>query len=116
MFKVPEKYRITTGPFGSSKRDGNNGFFLIKDRKIDLFVIASDGEGWEHVSVSIITKTPTWEQMVLVKNLFWSEEDLVIQIHPPKTKYINCHEHCLHLWRPVNEIVPSPPTYLIGPA
>lgn len=95
MFKVPEKFRIRSGAMGSDESYGNNGAFAIDDKHI----IASDGEGWEHVSVSLSNRTPNWDEMVFIKNMFWDENDLVIQFHPPKSEYINNHPFCLHLWR-----------------
>jgi hypothetical protein len=119
MFHVPEQYRFTQrGHFmRSTYKDGNNGAFLIpmSDGSV-LRIIASDGEGWEHVSVSIegAQHCPFWEQMCFVKNLFWDEEDCVVQFHPPKSEYINCHKYCLHLWRPTAVSVPTPYKYLVG--
>ena len=54
-FLVPEKYRVKTGPVASTAQDGNNGAFVIKSIKLKtpLYCIASDGFGWEHVSVSV---------------------------------------------------------------
>lgn len=95
MFKVPERYRVTTGPLPSNKSAGNNGLFFIGG----LRVIASDGLGWEHVSVSRAKRTPSWDDMCRVKSLFWGEDDLVVQFHPPKSEYVNNHPYCLHLWR-----------------
>ena len=103
MFKVPEENRLTTGIMGSDKSYGRNGVFII-DRKVKRFqCIASDEEGWEHVSVTVyigfIDRTPTWDEMCFIKDIFWSESDLVVQLHPPKSNYINKHEYVLHLWR-----------------
>ena len=106
-FHVPEKYRLKAGVNGLYESDasfGNNGLFVIKSTKLKspLTVIASDGAGWEHVSVSLKHRTPTWEEMCLVKSLFWDQEDAVIQIHPPSSEYVNNHEFTLHLWRRLN--------------
>ena len=111
MFRVPEKFRIKTGPLGSTKAYGNNGAFQLT---VDLFAIASDGEGWEHVSVSRKDRTPTWEEMCTVKNLFWEDEDVVIQFHPAKSQYINNHPYCLHLWRRADAQYDLPPSCLVG--
>jgi hypothetical protein len=70
--------------------------------------------GWEHVSVSKKTYTPTWDEMCYVKSLFWDEEDTVIQYHPAKSQYVNNHPYCLHLWRPTKERVPVPDPILVG--
>ena len=81
----------------------------------DLRVIFSDGEGWEHVSVSTPTRTPNWAEMCFVKSLFWDDDDTVIQFHPPKSEYVNNHAFCLHLWRPNNgAVIPLPPSILVG--
>ena len=93
-----EKYRQTTGIMASAISDGNNGAFNIpypnnkKTQTQDtLFVVASDGGGWDHVSVSLLGRCPTWNEMSHVKNLFWDAEETVVQYHPPASKYINYH-------------------------
>lgn len=115
-FRFPEKYRVKVGPFGSSAAAGNNGAAFIYGRPLQppLKVICSDGEGWEHVSVSLPHRCPTWEEMCRVKDLFWGPEDCVIQFHPPRSEYVNNHPYCLHLWRPVNGQVATPPSILVG--
>jgi hypothetical protein len=92
--------------------DGNNGCFLLPRA---LRVIASDGDGWEHVSVSLIDRTPHWDEMCYVKNLFWDAEDCVVQYHPPASLYVNCHPYVLHMWRKVGSEFEVPPTYMVGP-
>lgn len=65
-------------------------------------VVAGNNEdGWEHVSVELYARRlPTWEEMCYVKDLFWNDEEEVVQIHPKKSQYVNMTE-ALHLWRPV---------------
>jgi hypothetical protein len=117
-FHVPEQYRIRTGAMGSDESYGNNGQFLIKSLKLvkPLRVQASDGEGWEHVSVSLAERCPTWFEMCFVKDLFWGPDDLVVQFHPPKADYVDVHPYCLHLWRKVgtNAFCERPPKEMIG--
>jgi len=125
MFHVPEKYRIKQGPQGTDFTAGNNGAFelppMIGSRR--LFIIASDGrdwqqagldgEAWEHVSVHVLegkkTSTPTWREMAAIKDLFWDPEDVVIQFHPARSQYVNLHPNVLHLWRPTQSKLPTPP-------
>lgn len=66
-------------------------------------VIWSCEEGeWEHVSVcpydhSIV---PSWNDMCTLKDIFFDDEEVVLQFHPKKSQYVNIMENCLHLWRP----------------
>lgn len=126
-FHVPEKYRLVGGPYGSRKKDGNNGAFLIpapdglvvlryNDGTVPLAltVIASDGEGWEHVSVSTPQRCPTWREMDRVKRLFWDDEDTVMQFHAPRSMWVSTHPYTLHLWRPTNTEISLPPPILVG--
>lgn len=120
-FRFPEKYRITSGPRRSHPRDGNNGSarisMLAPKGIVVLFVHASDGLGWEHVSVSVPgrDRCPTWAEMAYVKSLFWGDEDVVVQIHPRKSEYVNHHPYCLHLWRESGKDSPTPPWWMVGP-
>ena len=122
MFTVPEKYRLTTGILSSDSTYGCNGAFILtyETHKVlaEIACIASDGEGWEHVSVVIQSKqrrNPSWDEMIFVKNIFWGSNDTVIQFHPPESNYVNFHKYCLHLWRPIGIKIPLPPTKMIGP-
>jgi hypothetical protein len=65
---------------------------------------ASLDRGWEHVSISLVDRCPLWDEMAFVKDLFWREDELVVQFHPPKAEYINQHSFCLHLWKSPNRI------------
>lgn len=119
-FHVPKKYRVRSGEMATDDKAGNNGAFQIpnphsKVKKNSVFnVIASDGLDWEHVSVSLSHRCPTWPEMCMIKALFWDDEDAVMQFHPPKSAYVNNHEFCLHLWRPVEENVETPHPLLVG--
>ena len=114
MFHVPNNYRVTTGRLATTVLDGNNGAFRVPLGTQYFTVIASDGRGWEHVSVSLPSRTPTWDEMCQIKALFWDADDAVVQFHPPESAYVNNYPHCLHLWRPTNAALPLPPSYLVG--
>lgn len=96
------------------------GAFLLPPRISNrrLFAFASNGGGWEHVSVSVRqggkVLTPTWEEMAYIKSIFWGEEDCVIEYHPPKSEYVNMHPNVLHLWRPIGVEIPLPPSIFVG--
>jgi hypothetical protein len=93
----------------------------LTDQQTHLRIIASAGVensqfSWEHVSVSTSrARTPTWAEMCQVKDLFWDEEDCVVQYHPPRSDYVNHHPYVLHLWRPIGVTLPRPPSIMVGP-
>ena len=117
MFHVPNTHRVKDDPLlGSTDKDGNNGLFLFYFPMYVMRCIASDGCGWEHVSVSLSEKRcPTWEEMCFVKRTFWDAEDAVMQLHPPDSQYVDFHPYCLHLWRPIHARIPLPDARLLGP-
>ena len=100
-----ERYRVRGGDFQSTQHDGNNGAFRIGC----LRIIAADGLGWDHVSVSIQGRCPSWDEMCVVRELFFHDDETVMQLHPAKADRINDHNYCLHLWRPQNAEIPMPP-------
>ena len=116
-FRAPERDRFTSfgHPFSSTADDGNNGVFFIPYKSTTLKCIASDGAGWEHVSVSLPNRCPTWLEMCHVKKAFWGDDNCVMQLHPPRSQYVNHHPFCLHLWRPIGADIPVPPSFLVGP-
>lgn len=65
--------------------------------------------------MSLKNRCPNWFEMDYVKDLFWAEEETVMQLHVPKSEHINCHPHCLHLWRPLGVKIPLPPGEMVGP-
>lgn len=73
------------------------------------------GGGWDHVSVSPMksNRIPTWDEMCRVKDMFWNEEEVVVQYHPRKSDYVNIRKNCLHLWRPIDVELPTPPTIFV---
>lgn len=115
--KIIEHGREITGQYASCESDGPNGRFIVTLENITFCILASTGAGWEHVSVSIPGKKrcPTWEEMCEIKNLFWDAEEIVVQYHPKRSQYVNCHPYVLHLWKPTNKELLAPPSILVGP-
>lgn len=106
-------------PFRVSKsfflHDRFNGAFQIPgpvNKKL-LTVIASNGAGWDHVSVSRSNRCPYWEEMNFIKDLFFDESEAVIQYHPAKKDYVNDHPYTLHLWKPQGVELPKPDLILV---
>lgn len=94
--------------------DGMGGKYFDKYSGKWLNFIFSYQLGWEHLSVSMPSKTPSWEQMCMMKDIFWGEDEACVQYHPKKEDYVNNHQHCLHIWKPVEEFLPLPPSILVG--
>ncbi len=115
-FHVPNKLRIRGGHMGSTDAIGNNGIFEISLAHSQKFMtIASDGLGWEHVSISRRDRCPTWQEMCQIKEMFWDDTDCVVQYHPAESEYVNQHPFCLHLWRQAGlQTMPMPPSILVG--
>lgn len=114
-WKLVSKYRLKEGTLASTDEERNNGAFMIPYNYgsikggITLGVIVSDLGGWDHVSVSLPNRTPTWEEMCFIKALFFEPTEVVMQLHPAKSEYVNHHTNCLHLWRPQDKRIPLPP-------
>jgi hypothetical protein len=96
--------------------DGTCGVFRISAEDGELLVIASTGGGWEHVSVSMRSRCPSWAEMEHVKRLFFKDDETVMQLHVPVSQHINEHPYCLHLWRPIKRGIPRPPAWMVASA
>ena len=94
--------------------DGGNG--TIHMPTWSGSVVWSYGGGWDHVSVAPFKKriTPSWDDMCMIKDIFFYEHETVVQFHPAKSDYVNMVPNCLHLWRPNKETMPVPPSIMTG--
>lgn len=120
----PEHYRqpLKHGIYASDPGD-DFGVFRMKVHGAAITMIVSAGhdaeatgeEGhWEHVSVSLADRCPTWAEMCKVKDLFWGPEECVVQFHPSASDYVNQHPFCLHLWKWRRGAFPQPPSICVG--
>lgn len=96
-------------------------FYIPHVGNTQIIIIASSGSEevpWEHVSLRVSgykgDRCPTWAEMCKVKDLFWDDDECVVQFHPPKSDYVNNHPHVLHLWKPINQTMPRPPSIAVG--
>lgn len=112
--QIREKSRII---FEASGEDGGMGWIPGLDRKKPsraACVVWSRGCGWDHVSVSFKDRCPTWEEMCVVKDIFFEPEECCVEYHPPQSEYVNNHPFCLHIWKPQDQEIPSPPAWMVG--
>lgn len=109
------------GMFSTTEADGFNGAFQFRlpGESKPVMCIASDAGGWQHVSArqgDTEKDIPSWNVMCKVKELFWDDEDVVVQFHPKKSEYVNYHPAVLHLWRCTDgREQPTPPSFMVGP-
>ena len=89
-----------------------NGYFWFPARR--MVVLVSNGGDWEHASVSIVDRCPTWDEMDEVKRRLWGPSDVVMQLHVAADQHVNNHPYCLHLWRPLDRVIPLPPIHYVG--
>ena len=66
---------------------------------------AQDGSLWYHISLSRQGTLPSYDDMVKVKSLFIGDEREAIQVFPPRSRHVNDHPNCLHLWHRIGEPV-----------
>lgn len=80
-----------------------------------MHVIASTGEGWDHVSVSRTNRCPNWPEMEHIKRMFFNDDEVAMQLHVAVSDHISVHPYCLHIWRP-NEgaAIPLPPGTMVA--
>lgn len=114
-----EAWRIRQGEMASPPGSDFGMFRIPGPTGRDLLVMASAGDEatnilWEHVSVSLPNRCPNWPEMDFVKGLFWDDEEAVMQLHPPRSRWISNHPYCLHLWRPLRDAIPLPPDIAVG--
>lgn len=110
-------------PIQGMMGDETCGHFVIpsENGRFKYNVIASSSMGWDHVSVSLITLTetgpiercPRWNEMCFIKDLFFDENETVLQYHPSKDEYVNIHQYVLHLWKPLDQDIPKPPSIMV---
>lgn len=109
------KLRRIPHPVSGDMGDEGCGAFVSTIDNRDYLVIASAYYGWDHVSVSPVrgNRCPSWDVMCAVKDLFFDDDEVAMQLHPKKRDYVNRCECCLHLWRPHDVEIPLPPKVFV---
>lgn len=94
---------------GGDRGDKFNGAFDVSLSEKPSFVIAGRGFSWEHISISHVANImPTYDVMLELKDMFFEDNEIVMQIHPAKKDYVNNHNRCLHIWKPIDQKIPNP--------
>lgn len=90
------------------------GCFEMSHAGSRLRIIATNGDGWDHVSVSRVNRCPSWEEMNWVAQKFFGDQP-AMQLHVSSSDHVNHHKYCLHWWRPHDVELPLPPAWMVGP-
>jgi len=102
--------------YGCNGNGGNGCFqFMSLVDGMPIRAIASDGGGWDHVSVSRADRVPNYNEMEQIAGLFFKDDETAVQYHVPKSEHVNHHPNCLHWWRPTEERLAKPPASMVGP-
>ena len=104
--------RVRHPIYGFPDLNSIEGCFQIMYKNKRLHVQSGCGGGWDHVSVSLKHRCPTWNEMCYIKDIFWEPNETVIQFHPAADVKKNLHKYCLHLWKG-NQIITMPPEEFI---
>lgn len=104
---IQEKFKNDVWGITASTRFGTimfSCYVKLPDCGTSKAVFGYNEDGYEHVSVVPKHKfrIPSWDDMARLKEIFFDDEEEAYQIMPKKSEYVNIHERCLHLWRPVN--------------
>ena len=102
--------------------DSGSGFFIIPRNNNTFYqVVASSGSGWDHVSVCLldrkgnfIERTVTWDEMCLVKEMLFNDDEAVIEIHTSDEFEMYEKDYTIDLWKPLNKEMPLPNPDLVG--
>lgn len=84
--------------------DSYFGYISLPDCGTCTVIWGYNESGYEHVSVAPKRKwvIPTWDDMTVLKSVFFDDDEEAYQIMPKGSEYVNLKTNCLHLWRPKN--------------
>jgi len=79
---------------------GDVGLLVETEDGARMLVSAADFQGydWIHASVSRRGRTPSYADLVRLKELAFGPDRYAYQVFPPESKHVNIHPNCLHLW------------------
>jgi hypothetical protein len=90
------------------------GYFFDPVTQKRYLVFFTVQYGWEHASCGTNTKTPSWDIMCRIKDIFWRKDECCVQYHPKEEDYVTMHEFTLHIWKQVDKEFPTPPVLMVG--
>jgi len=92
-FEVPKGWELLhRWGDGYALREIGGGLRVLVDCEVK-----ADGNRWIHVSFSRKDWTPNHADTCKIKAAFIGDR-YAYAVFPPADRYVNIHEHCLHLW------------------
>lgn len=83
------------------------GASAYRSRDGGLFILVSEdeinGARYTHISVSRKSRTPSYEDLALVKDELVGPDRPAYQVFPRAVEHRNLSSTCLHLWAPVDK-------------
>lgn len=107
--------RVYVAGQGAIDKEGFAFYCRMTPASAPMKVLCSNGFGWDHVSVSLKDRCPTWDEMEFVRSICFLPEETAMQLHVPDSDHISHHPYCLHLWRPQQGEIPRPPGWMVAP-
>ena len=78
--------------------DGLLHVLVGRERFLDGGPAAQTGRfGW-HLSISHISRVPTWDEIKEARYMFCPDEVHMAMILPPKAEFVNLHKTTMHLY------------------
>jgi hypothetical protein len=91
--QVPQGWAVAEAGDDGCKLLASSGLVAVVSGNVE-----QDKRRWIHLSVSAPGRTPTWEELVSVKEMLLGKHSLAIQVIPPRSRYITIHPDVLHLF------------------
>jgi hypothetical protein len=105
-FPLPNRWRYLRrfGPSGAAYTDTKTGMTIIET----ISDVSDSDQDWHHLSMAHEDHVPTYDEMKLCKAVFIGDAHTSMQFFPAKSRHVNIHEYCLHLWTPMDhDITPD---------
>lgn len=95
------------------QKNWHGGQVMFRMSGTFIAAIWASDMGWDHVSVSCRKRTPKYQEMKTMKRFFLEPDEWAMELHPPVDDYISVNDNVLHIWRPHDLIIPTPPKILV---
>lgn len=90
---LPASWRVVEWAMDGAAYDCDRGLRVILTGNVH------GGKRWMHLSTSRASRVPDYDDLCGVKSLFLGDEALAVSLFVPRSRHINIHPYCLHMWR-----------------